>query len=46
MTQTIANFEGLKALRNAVRAEKARQSAGGHKQIRICLGAVASPPAN
>ena len=39
MTQTIANVKELTALRNAVRAEKAKLSAEGHKQIRICMGA-------
>ncbi len=39
MTQIIANVKELTALRDAVCAEKAEQSAQGHKQIRICLGA-------
>ncbi|MCX5682269.1 MAG: NAD(P)H-dependent oxidoreductase subunit E, partial [Planctomycetota bacterium] len=39
MTQAIANAKELTALRDAVRAEKAKLSAEGHKRIRICLGA-------
>jgi NADH-quinone oxidoreductase subunit F len=39
MTQRIANLTELSALRDSVRAEQAKQSADGHKQIRICLGA-------
>ena len=39
MTQSIANAQDLTILRDAIRAEKAQQSAQGHKQIRICLGA-------
>ena len=39
MTQTIANVKELAALRDSIRAEKARLSAEGHKRIRICLGA-------
>jgi NADH-quinone oxidoreductase subunit F len=39
MTKTIANVKELTALRNAVRAEKEKLAAAGHKQIRICLGA-------
>ena len=39
MTQIIANVKELTALRDAVRAEKAKRAAEGHKQIRICLGA-------
>ena len=39
MTQPLANVQELTALRDAVRAEQARQAAEGHKQIRICLGA-------
>ena len=39
MTQIIANAKELTILRDAIRAEKAKQSAQGHKQIRLCLGA-------
>jgi NADH-quinone oxidoreductase subunit F len=39
MTQIIASVQELTALRDAVRAEQAKQKAEGHKQIRICLGA-------
>ena len=39
MTQIIANAKDLTILRDAIRTEKTKQSAQGHKQIRICLGA-------
>jgi NADH-quinone oxidoreductase subunit F len=39
VTKAIANVKELTALRDEIRAEKARLSAEGHKQIRICLGA-------
>jgi NADH-quinone oxidoreductase subunit F len=39
MTQTIANAKDLTILRDAIREEKAKQAAQGHKQIRICMGA-------
>ncbi len=39
MTQIIANAKDLTILRDAIRAEKAKRSAEGHKQIRICMGA-------
>ena len=39
MTQSIANAKDLTILRDAILAEKAKQVAQGHKQIRICMGA-------
>ena len=39
MTQRIANISELTTLRDAIRAEQAKQAAAGHKQIRICMGA-------
>jgi NADH-quinone oxidoreductase subunit F len=39
MSPIIANANELTALRDAVRAEKAKLAAEGHQQIRICMGA-------
>ncbi|MCE5302868.1 MAG: NADH-quinone oxidoreductase subunit NuoF [Planctomycetaceae bacterium] len=39
MTQIIANAKALATLREALRAEQARQQAAGHQQIRLCMGA-------
>jgi NADH-quinone oxidoreductase subunit F len=39
MSARITSIEGLRAWREALRAEQSRQAAAGHKQIRICMGA-------